>query len=58
MILRVVVLALVALGVFAWLTRSPWARQAIRTLLAILAVYAILKAAGVIEAIAPKRDGF
>lgn len=58
MILRIIVLALVVLGVFAWLTRSPRARQAIWTMLVVIAVYAVLKATGVIEAIAPNRDGF
>lgn len=53
--LRFIVLAVVALAVFAWLTRSKRARQAIWTILVILAIYAVLKAAGVIEDVAPTR---
>ncbi len=53
--LRFIVLAVVLLAVFAWLTRSARARQAIWTILILLALYAVLKATGVIEAIAPTR---
>lgn len=53
--LRLVVLATLLLAVFAWLTRSARARRAIWAILVLLAIYAVLKATGVIEEIAPSR---
>lgn len=53
-----IVVTLAALLVLAsFLTRLPSVRRALRILLAILVVYAILKLTGVIEAIAPSRSG-
>jgi uncharacterized membrane protein YccC len=50
--------ALVAFGfLVSFLTRSPRMRRGLQIVLAVLAVYAILKMTGVIEAIAPDRDG-
>jgi hypothetical protein len=50
--------ALVAFGfLVSFLGRSPRMRRGLHVVLAVLAVYAILKMTGVIEAIAPDRDG-
>ena len=50
--------ALIALGfLVGFITRSSRMRRALHILLAVLAVYAILKITGVIEALAPERDG-
>ena len=52
------VVTLVALLLLAsFLTRLPAVRRALLALLGILALYAVLKVTGVIEAIAPHRDG-
>lgn len=55
--LRILFLAVIALAVVAIFTRSPRARRVLWALFGLLAVYAALKATGVIEAIAPARDG-
>ena len=39
------------------ITRSPRARRVLHVVLGVLALYAVLKLTGVIEAIAPDRDG-
>jgi hypothetical protein len=50
--------ALIALGfLVGFIARSSRMRRALHILLAVLAVYAILKITGVIEALAPERDG-
>ncbi|MBP7242256.1 hypothetical protein [Amaricoccus sp.] len=53
--LRFIVLSIAILVGVAWLTRSTRARQAVWTILVVLAVYAVLKLTGVIEDIAPSR---
>ena len=40
------------------ITRSPRVRRVLHVVLAVLAVYAVLKLTGVIEAIAPDRMGY
>jgi hypothetical protein len=49
-------LALVV-GLVAFVTRLPSVRRALLVMLGLLALYAVLKMTGVIEAIAPGRDG-
>ncbi|HVL20294.1 MAG TPA: hypothetical protein VM422_04810 [Amaricoccus sp.] len=44
-------------GFVAVVTRLPSVRRALLVLLGLLAFYAVLKMTGVIEAIAPNRDG-
>ena len=44
-------------GFVAFVTRLPSVRRALLVLLGLLAFYAVLKMTGVIEAIAPDRDG-
>ena len=44
-------------GFVAVVTRLPSVRRALLVLLGLLAFYAVLKMAGVVEAIAPSRDG-
>lgn len=53
--LLVTLVALLLLASF--LTRLPAVRRALLVLLGLLALYAVLKVTGVIEAIAPHRDG-
>ena len=55
MVLRVLVLAIVALALAAWLTRAPRLRRALWAALALVAAYGLLKATGVIDALAPDR---
>jgi hypothetical protein len=55
--LRFVVAAAVIAVIAALLTRNPRARRAIWALLVLVAAYGVLKATGVIEAIAPDRNG-
>jgi hypothetical protein len=51
-------LTLVAVvGFVAVATRLPAVRRALLVLLGVLALYAVLKMTGVIEALAPDRDG-
>lgn len=57
MILRLLLVAVLILLVAAWLTRAPRLRRAIWIVMVAIAVYGVLKATGVIEAIAPARDG-
>lgn len=52
----VVVLAALTALVF-FLTRSRRAQRVLQIILGVLALYAVLKMTGVIEAIAPSRDG-
>ncbi len=44
-------------GFVAVVTRLPSVRRALLVLLGLLAFYAVLKMTGVVEAIAPSRDG-
>jgi len=55
--LRFVLWFAIALAIIALLTRRRRIRLALWLLLGILGTYAVLKATGVIEAIAPARDG-
>jgi hypothetical protein len=48
---------LVVLAFVAVLTRLPSVRRALLILLGLLAAYAVLKMTGVIEALAPDRQG-
>ncbi len=54
---RLVILAAVAGAILALFVRSRRARLILWGLLVALAVYAVLKGTGVIEALAPDRDG-
>jgi hypothetical protein len=47
----------VVVGFVAVVTRLPSVRRALLILLGLLALYAVLKMTGVIEALAPDRDG-
>ncbi len=58
MFLRLLLVSVLVLLVVSWLTRSPKARRAIWIVMIAIAVYGVLKATGVIDAIAPARDGF
>jgi len=55
--MKIVVTLAALLLLVGFLTRLPSVRRALLLLLGILAVYAVLKLTGVIEAIAPARDG-
>lgn len=55
--LRFVLWFAIALAIIALLTRRRRVRLALWLLLGALGTYAVLKATGVIEAIAPARDG-
>lgn len=55
--LRIVFLAAVALAVVALFTRSARLRRGLWAILVLMAVYAVLKLTGVIDAMAPDRDG-
>ena len=56
--MRIVIILAAAIGLVAFLTRLPAARRMFLLLLGLMAVYAVLKMTGVIEAIAPSRTGF
>jgi hypothetical protein len=47
----------VILAIAALIARSPRAKGVLWATFVLLAIYAILKATGVIEALAPARDG-
>ena len=47
----------VVVGLVAYVTRLPSVRRALMVVLGLLAFYAVLKMTGVIEAVAPSRDG-
>jgi hypothetical protein len=55
--LRILFAFLVVFGIIALLTRTPGMRRAFYAFLAVLVVYAILKATGLIEEWAPERLG-
>lgn len=55
--LRFVFFAAVALAVIALFTRSTRLRRGLWAVLVLMAAYAVLKLTGVIEAVAPDRDG-
>lgn len=55
--LRFILLFVVALAIVAILTRGPAVWRALWVLLAIIGVYVILKATGVIDGLAPSRIG-
>lgn len=55
--LRIVVIAAVLMFVVAYLTRSTLPKRILWAMFAIAVVYTILKATGVIEAMAPDRMG-
>ena len=55
--LRFILLAGLVVALVAFVTRSPRLRLVLKALLAVLAAYAVLKLTGVIDALAPDRDG-
>jgi len=55
--LKAIFLAVLILAVVAWLTRAPRVRRALWAVLLLIAAYGILKATGVIDALAPSRTG-
>jgi VIT1/CCC1 family predicted Fe2+/Mn2+ transporter len=55
--LRYLVVLIALLAVAAVLTRAPRVRRALWTVLTLVAVYGVLKATGVVDALAPARDG-
>jgi hypothetical protein len=55
--LRYLVLLAAVMAGIALITRSPRLKRALKVVLAVLGVYAVLKLTGVVEAIAPDRDG-
>lgn len=54
---RIILLFVIGAAIVGWITRTPGVRRALWVALALLGTYAVLKATGVIEAIAPARDG-
>lgn len=54
---RFILLFVIGLAIVGWLTRTPGVRRGFWVALALLGTYAVLKATGVIEAIAPSRNG-
>jgi hypothetical protein len=54
---KLVIALIAALALAAAVTRLPAARRALLVVLGLLALYAALTVTGVIEAIAPARDG-
>jgi hypothetical protein len=54
---KLVIALIAALALAAAVTGLPAARRALLVVLGLLALYAALKVTGVIEAIAPARDG-
>lgn len=58
MLLRVLALAILVLAVASWLTGAPRLRRALWAALVLVAAYGVLKATGVIDAMAPPRLGY
>ncbi len=54
---RFILLFVIGLAIVGWLTRMPGVRRALWVALVLLGIYAVLKATGVIEALAPARNG-
>ena len=54
---KLVLLAGLVVALVALITRSPRLRLVLNAVLAVLAVYAVLKLTGVIDALAPDRMG-
>lgn len=54
---KVVLIAFALLAATAALTRAPRARRALWIAVCIIVAYGVLKATGIIEALAPARDG-
>lgn len=55
--MRYLVVAAALVILVALITRRPAGKRALIALLAVLALYAVLKMTGVIELVAPTRDG-
>lgn len=55
--LRLLFLALTLGAIVAAITRSPRLKRALWAAVLLLAFYGLLKATGVVEALAPARDG-
>jgi uncharacterized membrane protein YuzA (DUF378 family) len=55
--MRYLLLVVALLAIAALAGRWPAARRALLVLIALAALYAVLKMTGVIEALAPDRDG-
>ena len=55
--LRFILLAFVALSLITLVTRNRTLRRAVYVSLALMALYAVLKLTGVIDALAPDRNG-
>lgn len=55
--LRVLFLGLVLGVIVTMITRRPRLRRALWVALVLVAVYGVLKATGVVDALAPARDG-
>jgi hypothetical protein len=55
--MRYLVVAVALAILVALIARRPGARRALTALLVVLVLYAVLKMTGVIEMIAPGRDG-
>ncbi len=55
--LRFLFVFMLLVAVAALFARAPRARRVLWTILALIALYGVLKATGAIEAIAPARDG-
>ncbi len=56
--LRLVILATCILAAITFFTRSPRGQRALSVILGLMILYVVLKLTGVIDAIAPGRDGF
>lgn len=54
---KLLFVVIILIAIVALFARSPRARQALWTAFVLLGVYAVLKVTGVIEALAPARDG-
>ena len=54
---RILVLLAAGVALVAFVTRAPRVRRALWVTLWLLGAYAVLKVTGVIEALAPARDG-
>ncbi len=55
--LRLLFLGLVLGAIFAAITRNPQLKRALWVAALVVAAYGLMKATGVVEAIAPARDG-
>ncbi len=55
--LRLLFLGLVLGAIFAAITRKPRLKRVLWAAVLVIAAYGLLKATGVVEAIAPARDG-